>query len=130
MKRILITLICVMLFLTACSNEKLNGIADCVNSIESNNFYNLSIIANREEIDNKEQYALELIEQVRNNDFKKIQFSYDLKGYPVGLEMRVYLTEQDKAESNVYMCVRFTQENIINEYNIVDDYDKFVLEII
>lgn len=128
MRKILIFLFCTLL-LCACGKEELNGIADCVNSFESNNFYNLSIIANRKEIDNKEEFALQLIEQVRNNDFHKIQFSYDVKGFPIGLEMRVYLTEEDKANGNLFMCVRFTQENIINEYNIVDDYEKFNLEI-
>ena len=130
MKKILITLICAVMLLCACSKEEeLNGIADCVNSFESNNFYNLSIIANREEINDKEQYALELIEKVKDNAFKTIMFSYDVKGFPIGLEMNVYLTEEDKTNGNLFMCVRFTQENIINEYNIVDDYEKFSMEI-
>lgn len=118
------------MFLSGCSSEKnLNGTAECVNSIESNNFYNLSIIANQKEIENKEDYALHLIEKVRNNDFKKIMFSYDLSGYPTGVEMDVYLTQEDKDNHVLFMKVSFQQENFANEYNIVDHYEKFTLKI-
>jgi len=129
MKKVLVTLICVMLLCGCSCKEELSGIADCVNSFNSNEYYYLSIIANQEEIDNKEEYALQLIEKVKNNDFKTIMFSYDVGGYPIGLEMNVYLTEEDKKNGDLFMCVRFTQENSVNGYNIVDDYDKFTLEI-
>lgn len=129
MKKILIILLCTLL-LCACRKEELNGIADCVNSFESENFYHLSIIANQEEINDKEEYALHLIEKVINNDFHTILFSYDIKGFPQGVEMNVYLTEEDKQNGNLFMTVRFTQEDRIkNNYNIADDYDKFNLEI-
>ena len=128
MNKILITVICSLLLLTACSNEP-SGIADCVNSYHSNADYHLTIIANRYEIDNKEEYALQLLEQVKNNDFQSIMFSYDLTGYPTGLEMDVYLTEKDKENHDLFMNISFQQENLVDGYNIVDNYNKFTLEI-
>ena len=107
------------------------GVPDCVSSFESNGDYRLIIIVNEKEINDKEVLALELIEMVRNNEFKTIMFSYDVNGYPVGLQMDIYLTEEDwkNKEVDPYMKVSFKQENIVDGYNIVEHYNKFQLNI-
>ena len=59
-------------------------------------------------------------------------FSYDISGYPTSLRMSVYLREADwqDRDTDPFMEISFTQEDrIANGYNIVDDYDKFTLEI-
>ena len=112
-------------------SKQVKGIPDCVSSFESNGDYRLIIIVNEKEINDKEVLALELIEMVRNNEFKTIMFSYDVNGYPVGLQMDVYLTEEDWKDKEVdsYMKVSFKQENIVDGYNIVEHYNKFQLNI-
>lgn len=68
-----------------------------------------------------------IIEMIRANDFRSMLFSYDINGYPVGMEMKVYLIEDDwqKRDEEPYMRISFRQDDSMNEYNIVEDYDKF-----
>ena len=54
---------------------------DCVVCNDLDGDYWLTIIANQDEIKDKGTFALRVIEQVRNNGFKTILFSYDEKGY-------------------------------------------------
>jgi len=106
-------------------------IPDCVVSNSSNADYSLTIIANRNEIEDKEAFAEQLIEQVKSNGFKRIMFSFEETGYPTGLQMTVYLTEEDWQDQSVepYMKITLRQESLVNDYNIVENYDKFKLEI-
>lgn len=107
-----------------------NGNPDCVVSNHTNDAYSLTIIANQDNIEDKEAFAKELIEQVRNNGFKTIMFSFEETGYPTSLDMTVYLNESDwQSHNDPFMQVSFRQENVIDGYNIVEHYDKFYLEI-
>lgn len=141
MKR-LIALILVLLTatMTACGTKDTEtnqdyeeGVPDCVVSNHSSDGdYRLIILANQDEIEDKEAYAKLLIEKVKKNDFHTIMFSYDMSGYPTSLRMSVYLREEDwqNRDTDPFMEISFRQEDrIANGYNIVDDYDKFVLEI-
>ena len=129
--KICITLLLVALLSIGCArSETQSDIPDCVISNSSNDDYSLTIIANREEIEDKEAFAKELIEQVRNNGFKTIMFSFEETGYPTSLDMTVYLNTKDwESRKEPYMNVTFRQENAVDGYNIVKDYDKFQLEI-
>ena len=141
MKRLsVLILVLLILTLTACEpkNTETNGkyeagVPDCVVSNHtSDGDYRLIILANQDEIDDKDAYAKMLIEKVKKNDFHTIMFSYDMSGYPTSLHMSVYLSEADwkERDTDPYMEISFTQEDrIANGYNIVDDYDKFTLEI-
>lgn len=140
MKRlILFFLIVMVLAMLGCrknyakNNEQDEWIkSDCVSSVHSSEGdYQLTIIANENEITDKEAYARMLIEKVCKNDFKTIMFSYDVTGYPTRLRMSVYLSEEDwkDRDKEPYMEVSFEQEDFLNGYNIVDHYDKFTLEI-
>lgn len=137
MKKMLVILWVIMGFvLASCTKQEtakqpIELVMDCVGCSDSDGEYWLTIIANREEITDKEVFSQELIEMVRNNEFKKIMFSYDVNGYPIELQMNVYLTRadwQDK-EKEPYMQISFEQENILNGYNIVEHYDKFQMNI-
>lgn len=105
------------------------GVSDCVVCNTSNSEYTLTIIANQEKIQDKEAFAKQLIEQVRNNDFKTILFSYDEVGYPTRLDMTVYLNEDDWQNHISVMCVSLTQQNILDNFNIVENLDKFEMKI-
>ena len=111
--------------------EKKEMKPDCVISNSFNDDYFLTIIANREIIEDKEMFAKQLIEQVCNNDFKSIMFSFEETGYPTGLSMHVYLTESDWEDRSKepYMEISFRQENSVNGYNIVENYDEFKMEV-
>lgn len=128
---LLTMLLMVIMVLVGCAkSETQSAIPDCVVSNSSNDEYSLIIIANQEKIENKEEFARQLIEQVRNNEFKTIMFSFDETGYPTRLEITVYLNEKDwKSHNEPYMNVSFKQNSILDGYNIVEHYDRFHLEI-
>lgn len=112
--------------------ESTELVPDCVVSNRLAGDYWLTIIANREVIEDKGQFAEELVEQVRDDGFQTIKFFFeDTKAYPTGLRMFVYLTEDDwqDKEKVPYMMISLKQDNVIDGYNIVEDYDRFDLEI-
>lgn len=140
MKRKILFFVIVMVFvMSGCGKNHAEKIKedvlskpDCVSSVHSSEGdYQLTIIANENEITDKKAYARMLIEKVQKNDFKTIMFSYDMTEYPTRLQMSVYLSEEDWKDKDVepYMEVSFEQEDFLNGYNIVDDYDKFTLKI-
>ena len=128
--KVYITLLLVALLSIGCArSETQSDIPDCVVSNTFNDEYFLTIIANQEEIEDKEVFAKELVKMVRNNDFKTILFSYDEVGYPTRLEMTVYLNEKDWQNHNSVMRISLTQHNILDNYNIVEHLDKFQLKL-
>ena len=139
MKRITFFLIVMVLGISGCRKNYAGKVekndwlkADCVVSNHfSDGDYNLTIIANQDEIEDKEEYARMLIEKVQKNEFETIMFSYDMTGFPTGLQMTVYLSEDDWKNKNIepYMEVFLEQDDFMKGYNIVDDYDKFTLGI-
>lgn len=139
MKIVRVMILVLLTFLTVgCTGKKTEiladeseNITDCVSSIDSNGDLQLTIIANRYEIADKEEFAKELIKKVCDNSFKTIRFSYDENGYPLGLYISVYLNEGDWKDREIepYMSVSFRQDNIVDGYNIVDNYEKFSLKI-
>ena len=139
MKKLLISFLIVMIFaMPGCGKKNLEYIyesaenePDCVVCSDFDGEYHLTVIAKKNEIEDKELFARELIERVRDNSFKSILFSYDEKGYPIGLQMTVYLTEEDWHNGNIepYIEVKFRQENILNGYNIVEHFEQFRIEV-
>lgn len=128
--KICISLLLVALLSIGCArSETQSDIPDCVISNSSNDDYSLTIIANREGIEDKEAFAKELIEQVRNNGFRTIMFSFEETGYPTSLDMTVYLSEKDWKKHTSAMSVSLRQQNILDGFNIVEHYDKFQMTI-
>lgn len=134
-KTIQIFITCILLLIGAIfligftKNTTQSDIPDCVVSNTFNDEYSLIIIANQDKIEDKETFAKQLIEQVRNNDFKTILFSYDEVGYPTKLEMTVYLNEEDWQNHNSIMRVSLTQQNVLDNFNIVEHLDKFQMKL-
>ena len=58
-----------------------SGVPDLVNSFSTNSDYTLTVIANSNTIENKEDFARQIITMCRENSFKTLQFSTDLGGY-------------------------------------------------
>lgn len=90
----------------------------------------ITIIAHKEQITDQESLANQLVERCIANNFHEIRFSYDLKGYPNGLHITVYVNE-DTYESGVAAFeIDYEQaEGEIYEYNIKDNPEKFELTI-
>ena len=102
---------------------------DLVSSISSNRDYYLTIIAYKNEIEDKEAFAKELIQMCVDNSFETIRFSTDF-GYPTELRMKVYASEKDwKNGNDILMEVKYTQESLQKEYDIVNNPEKFKLVV-
>ena len=62
---------------------------DVVSSISMNQDQYLTIVANRDKIEDKEEFAELLVKMCRENSFHTIKFSTD-RGYATSVNMRVY----------------------------------------
>lgn len=106
-----------------------SGEPDVVCSIVSNRDYDLTVIANKEEIVDKEMFAKELIQMCVDNSFHTIRFSTDF-GYATGIKMRVYLSKEDwQNGEQIAMEVSYTQDSLERKYDIVNNPEKFTIVI-
>ena len=110
---------------------EIEGYSSTVESFSNGYVQDVSIVSHRILIPDKEEFSREVIEMIIDNSLKGIMFSYDVNGYPNGLYVTVYLNESSCRSGNSSFKISYTQ-NIQNgfRYNIKDDPEKFVLEII
>ena len=104
-----------------------SGIPDLVNSFSTNTDYTLTVVANSDSIENKEDFARQIITMCRENSFKKIQFSTDLGAYPTSLDISVYLQQEDIRTSEPICEIRYIPNENTKEYDIKNHPEKFSL---
>lgn len=128
--RIVISVLIVILIYLQYGRET-EGYDSTIESFENGYTENVSVISNRLFIPDKEKFAKEVIQQITDNSLKGIMFSYDLNGYPNELNISVYRNESSYKNGNSSFEISYTQD-IKNgfRYNINDDPEKFVLEIL
>lgn len=131
---LILLLILTAIFLTQYNNgnfEKLksenSGIPDLVNSISSNSDYTLTVIANSDTIENKEDFARTVITMCCENSFKTLQFSTDLGGYPTSLDISVYLHQEDIRASEPVCNIQYMPIGTSKEFDIKNHPEKFRL---
>lgn len=75
-------------------------------NFSSGNYYEmeLTVVANKLFIIDKQRFAKDMIERCIDNDFHDIKFSYDMMGYPNRLQIKVYLNELSKRHFTI--CYR------------------------
>ena len=101
---------------------------DVVSSISMNRDQYLTVVANRDNIEDKEEFAKLLIEMCKENSFHTIKFSTD-RGYATNVDLRVYLF-QDKIEGHgPVMIVKYEPVEYGKGYDIVHNPDQFKLTI-
>lgn len=130
-KRLIMAGIILFLFsLMACGrldeNAHIPGEPDIMSSIRSNNDEHLTIIANRDEIDDKFEFAQLLVKMCQENSFKSIKFSTDF-GYATSLDMRVYLWKDEIEGHEPVMTVEFRPIDWNMGYDIVNHPEMFEL---
>lgn len=98
-------------------------------NLSSDNYYEmeLTVVANKLFIIDKQRFAEEMIERCIDNNFHDIKFSYDMMGYPNRLQFNVYLNEFSKSH---FTILYMTESENGMDYNIKDNPDKFVISII
>lgn len=115
-------------FIKPNSEEDVPMAPDVVSSISMNRDQYLTVVANRDNIEDKEEFAKLLIEMCKENSFHTIKFSTD-RGYVTNVDMRVYLF-QDKIEGHgPVMIVKYEPVEYGKGYDIVHNPDQFKLTI-
>ena len=94
MKRRLIFTCMLLMLLVGCTRTKGEGEPDCVSSSSYNEELRLTIVANRDVIEDKESFAKEVYEMCRNNSFKSMMLSTDIQGFPEKITARIYLWKE------------------------------------
>lgn len=115
-------------FIKPNSEEDVPMAPDVVSSISMNRDQYLTVVANRDNIEDKGEFAKLLIEMCKENSFHTIKFSTD-RGYATNVDMRVYLF-QDKIEGHEpVMIVKYEPVEYGKGYDIVHNPDQFKLTI-
>ena len=110
------------------SGEEISMEPDVVSSISMNRDQYLTVVANRDRIEDKEEFAKLLVKMCRENSFHKIKFSTD-RGYATGVNMRVYLWKDEIEGNDPVMVVEYKTTGYGEEYDIVHDPEQFDLFI-
>lgn len=129
-----IILVCVICIMVSQGEEKYTrwradncGIPDAVGSMAFNNEHHLTVVANSKEIEDKEEFAREVIEMCRGNAFHSIKFSTDVNGYPSSLEITVYLQRNDIGEKEPVCRIRYVPTDYNGDYDIKNDVEQYHL---
>lgn len=104
------------------------GKPDIISSIKMNQDENLVIVANRDEIEDKVEFAKLLVKMCQENSFQSIKFSTDV-GYATSLDMRVYLWKDEIEGNEPLMIVQFEPVARNQGYDIVNDPDMYELYV-
>lgn len=108
--------------------KSVSGIPDAVSSIVDGKSCRLTVVANRDAIGNRKKFAEELIQMCRENSFRSIQISTDIYGWPVRLEMDVYLHKNEIHNGRPVMHIRYEPlENNGSDCDIRCDADQYRL---
>ena len=110
-----------------CSNKKEEE-PDLLSSFSVNRDENLVVIANRNEIEDKDEFARLLVRMCKENSFQSIKFSTD-RGYATSLDMRVYLWRDEVEGNDPVMTVEYKPEEWNQEYDIVNNPEEFRLYV-
>lgn len=132
MKRIDKLVACVLIAISALSADNMdyeNRQPDMVSTISSMNYEYCAIIAYRNQIPDKIAFARKLIEMCRENGYETIKFATDVRGYPSGLYLSVYLTKKDFENGKIYMKIKYITKTYNQNSNIKDDMEKYQLYI-
>ena len=132
MERIGKLIACVLIVISALSADDMDYEKiqpDMVSTISSMNYEYCAIIAYRNQIPDKIAFARKLIEMCRENGYETIKFATDVRGYPSGLYLNVYLTQKDFENGNIYMKIKYVDRECARNSNIKDNIDKYQLYI-
>ena len=112
---------------SGCSNKKEEE-PDLLSSFSVNRDENLVVIANRNEIEDKDEFARLLVCMCKENSFQSIKFSTD-REYATSLDMRVYLWRDEVEGNDPIMTVEYKPEEWNQEYDIVNNPEEFRLYV-
>ena len=131
MKRKKHTLLCLLLaaaFVSGCAQKHKEGEPDVISSMKMNQDETLTVVANRKQIEDKEDFAKLLVKKYKENSFQSVRFSTDY-GYATSLNLRVYLWEDEIEGQEPVMVVEYKPVEWGMDYDIVHDPEKFQMYV-
>ena len=96
------------------------GEPDVVGTFSVNLDENLTVIANRKNIEDREAFARELLQMYKDDSFHSTKFSTD-RGYATRLDMNIYLWKED-IENEMFYNADWSGVNISEFIGILNDY--------
>lgn len=101
-----------------------SGIPDAVSSRNENGNCFLTVVANSDEIEDKEAFARMVVEMCIQNSFESIHLSTDQRGYPERLEIKVYSSKSAVGKGKPLCLIRFEppaeDDNSLKERSDID----------
>ena len=88
----------------------------------------ISIIANKLYIFDREKFAKYVLQRCADNSFREVRFSYDLSGYPNEVHITVYMNRAAWKWRKQAFEIRWISEED-KHYNIVENPEKYRIEI-
>ncbi|MFG6363830.1 MAG: hypothetical protein K1W32_04150 [Schaedlerella sp.] len=88
----------------------------------------ISIIANKLYIFDREKFAKYVLQRCADNSFREVRFSYDLSGYPNEVHITVYMNRAAWKWRKKAFEIRWISEED-KHYNIVENPEKYRIEI-
>ena len=127
-KKLFLLCLIALLFLQWCGEKHTPAEPDVVSSISTNRDQYLTVVANRDKIEDKEAFAWELIEMCQENSFLTIKFSTD-RGYATHIRMSVYLWKDEIEGHDAVMEIEYEPVEFNVDYDIMNNPDKFELYV-
>lgn len=121
-KRVVIILICtIFLFIIGCNiSERCELGIDAVSSVSMDNQEKLLVVANCNRINDKKQFAKEVLQKYVDNSFQSIRLSTDLQNGVICLQVSVYLKEKQIKEGEPFMEIEYR----LQRAHMIDDIRK------
>ena len=102
------------------------GEPDVVGTFSVNRDENITVVANRGHIGDKEAFARELLQMYKDDSFYSTKFSTD-RGYATSLDMNIYLWKEDIEDGESVMTAEYRPVEYGKDYDVVNNPDKFQL---
>lgn len=97
-------------------------------SVGTYNEAHIKVLANMLYISDKKKCAEEILRKCKDNSFSSVDFCFDVY-IPNELYVDVYLSKFQAEKGNVNFSFSYLPKNRDEEWNFIDDSDKYVLEI-
>jgi len=104
------------------------GEPDVVGTFSVNRDENISVVANKEDIEDREAFARKLLQMYKDDSFHSTKFSTD-RGYATSIDINIYLWKEDIEDGESVMTAEYRPVEYGKDYEVVNNPDKFQLYI-